>query len=341
MENLLYYPYINVPKMDWTARTLLYYDNVGSIVPQSYFYHPENYDPFMREMVRNELVIPINPLEVLSNPWEISRPFMDYINSQDIKIEQRRKSFRQGNFGRLNKDKFLSNGPKIHADKFDAEIFYQLEQAGLAIRQNSDWYIVEEKTSNELMTFLASVVGARIKYRPTTDVLKRRFSTVGKRKDFENIKREQNKREHILNELIPFPEQIDLKKLRAFKDKHKKLLKTFKNKVETIVLNDSIKENTPLFNETIKELQLRKEELSAKMNESKVGKVYYGTICGISGAAFGLAAANSIGAVIGGLPGFANAVYSALQIEKAEDIFDQSGLKYLALIDKKIKSSTI
>lgn len=65
MSNLLYYPYINVPRTDWTLRTLLYYDNIGSIVPQEYFYEPErNYDEFMLELVRNELVTPINPIKI-------------------------------------------------------------------------------------------------------------------------------------------------------------------------------------------------------------------------------------------------------------------------------------
>ena len=66
MNNILYYPYINPPRTDWTLRTLLYYENVGSIVPQKYFYEPEvNYDDFMLELVRNELVTPINPIEVI------------------------------------------------------------------------------------------------------------------------------------------------------------------------------------------------------------------------------------------------------------------------------------
>lgn len=52
----------------------------------------------------------------------------------------------------------------------------------------------------------------------------------------------------------------------------------------------------------------------------------------------GLAAAATLCAVIGGLPGFANAIYEALQIERSEAIFDQSGMKYLALADKNYAS---
>lgn len=51
MNNLLYYPYINLPNTDWTIRALLYYDNIGSIVPTQYFHEPEQYEPFMREVI--------------------------------------------------------------------------------------------------------------------------------------------------------------------------------------------------------------------------------------------------------------------------------------------------
>jgi len=338
MENLLYYPHINIPKTAWTARTLLYYDRVGTIVPQSYFYEPENFDRFMREMVRNELVEPINPLDALDNPWQVAEPFLNYLNSERFKLEKRREGFREGGFGRIHRDKLAFNGPRIHVDKFDGEIFYQLEQAGLAVRLDHPWFLVERKTANELMTFLAAVIGGKLRYRPTTDEIKRRYKVIREKKDdYQTFVSQSNKRECILNELIPLPEEIDTEKLRKFKDKRRQLLKAFKNKVELVVLNPTMNEDSPLFSEAIDELKIRKEELSAKMNESKVGEIFFGTVCGIVGAFAGLAAADTPGAFFGGLPGFANAVYSALKVEKAEDVFDQSGMKYLALVDRKLR----
>ena len=67
MDKLLYYPYINLPETNWTVRVLLYYDEVGSIVPQQYFYAPEEYNPYMRNLIQEGLVNPINPIEVLDN----------------------------------------------------------------------------------------------------------------------------------------------------------------------------------------------------------------------------------------------------------------------------------
>lgn len=341
MDNLLYYPYINIPRTDWSIRTLLYYNHIGSIVPQDYFYNPERYDQFMREMVQNELVIPINPLEVLDRPWEISEPFIEYVKSEDFKIRERRSSFRSGRIGRNNENKFNLNRPRIHTSKFDSEIFYQLEQAGLAERENDEWYNVEQRTANDLMSFLASIVGGKLNYLPTTDIQVRKLPFLNNSQKVYKTKRKENaRREIILKEIIPFPEQIDLHQLRRFKDKHPELLYKFKNKVELIALDHTLEEDSQLFKETIKELNFQKEELSSKMNESKLGQLMFGTVCGITGAVLGFANAGSTGALVGSLsslPSFANAVHSALKIERVENITDQSGMKYLALLDKKIR----
>jgi len=95
--------------------------------------------------------------------------------------------------------------------------------------------------------------------------------------------------------------------------------------------------DSELFDSRIEEMSLRRDELAERMKESKFKQIFFGTVCGIAGATTGLAAAETVGSIIGGLPGFANAVYSGLQIEKAEKSLDQSGMKYLALIDKRLR----
>lgn len=330
MSNLLYYPYINVPRTDWTFRTLLYYNNIGSIVPQEYFYEPErNYDEFMLELVRNELVTPINPIQVLENPWEITRPFIELVERNRTNLLTLQNSFRQGQRGNIHINKF-SKTANIHADKFDENVFFALENLGLAERNNGRWYSVEQKTANNLMSYLASVISAKTNRLPTTDYVRPTFFK-------QSFSQERRKRETILTNLIPFPEEIDLKRLLKFKEKHSELLNAFRIRVEIIVLDPNIVEGSPIFYQHLAELHQRKEELSARMNESRFNSIMFGTVCGLIGAYQGLASASAPGAIVGGLPGFANAVYSALQIERAENIFDQSGLKYLALADKQLR----
>jgi len=339
MNKLLYFPYINLPETAWTVRTLIYYENVGTIVPNEYFYNPERlYDPFMLDLVRDDLVIPINPIERLDNPWEISKPFIKFLNSKSFPLEKNRQRFSESRTSRIHRDKFKNPNAQIHADKFDSEIFYQLQQIGLAERnrENYNWYNVESKTADLLMTYLAFILSAKLEMRPMTDKIKKPFKLVRKTIEPEN-KKVLKKKNTILKELIPFPHEIDLTKLRRFKEKHSGLLEAFKNRVEILTLDENIIEGTDLFNEKVKELKLRKDELSAKMNESQFKNILFGSICGVIGAYQGLASANTTGAFIGGLPGFASAVYSALKVEKADKIFDQTGMKYLALMDKRLR----
>lgn len=329
MSNLLYYPYINLPRTDWTLRTLLYYDNIGSIVPQEYFYDPErNYDEFMLELVRGELVTPINPIDVFDNPWEVTRPFLQLVENNQEKLRTAQNRFRQGLRGNMHIDKFSK--ANIHADKFDENIFYGLEQLGLAERTDGRWYSVEQRTANNLMSFLATLISAKTDRLPTTDYIRPFYNR-------QTFNQERRKRETILTSLIPFPDEIDMRKLLNFKEKHSGILNSFRTRVEQIVLDPNIIEGTPLFHQHLAELLQRKEELTARMNESQFNRILFGTVCGLIGAYQGMATASTTGAIIGGLPGFANAVYSALQIERAENIFDQSGLKYLALADKRLR----
>lgn len=329
MENILYYPYINIPRTDWTLRALLYYNNVGTIVPQEYFYSPDRcYDEFMLELVRSELVTPINPMEILDNPWDMTKPFLDLVEKNKRNLLKAQTNFRYGNTELLHQDKFST--ARIHSDKFDDDIFYSLEQLGLARKDDGCWYSVEKRIANNLMKFLATIVSTKTNRLPTTDSAMPVFS-----KFIHAV--EQRKRETILKSLIPLPEDIDLKRLMQFKEKHADLLCNFRTIVELIALDPNIRENSNIFDEKMNELLQRKEELTNKMNESKFKNILFGTVCGLIGAYQGLELASTNGAIIGALPGFANAVYSALKIERAENIFDQSGLKYLALMDKRIR----
>lgn len=328
MDKLIYFPYINVPATEWTIRTLMYYDNISSIVPTQYFYDPKKYyDDHMLELVKSELVIPVDPIRSFEKPWEIVEPFIKYINLSKNDLEERKRNFQSNKVF------------KIHFDKFVYELFYSLEQIGIAKtdQKNYKWIFVELRTARELLTYLASILSEKLNLGLVTDAIEFRNTTqieLGGSVIDNDI---ANKREIILKELIPFPSEVNLNKLRKFKDKYNDLLNSFRNKVEQIALNETIKTDSDLLNEKIKELKLRREELSAKMNESQLKNIIFGSVCGVIGAFQGLQSAETSGAIIGAIPGFTAAVYSALKIERPEKIFDQSGMKYLALVDKHLK----
>lgn len=100
--NMLYYPYINLPNTEWTIRALLYYDRIGSIVPAQYLFEAERYEPFMREVVQNGLITPINPIDVLDHPMEVSGMFNEYLNQNQNILEKRRLSIRKNGYAHIH-----------------------------------------------------------------------------------------------------------------------------------------------------------------------------------------------------------------------------------------------
>lgn len=333
-ESLLYFPYINLPKTDWTVRTLLYYEKVGSVVPMDFFYEPErNYDAFMLEMVREELVVPINPMDKLEHPWQLNKPFLYFIQSDGYNINRRRDAFNLVNQEPVNQLKFMQRTARVSSQKFDGDLMYNLKELGLAKHKKQNWYAVEKITANYLMAYLASVLAGKLEMLPTTD----KTFTIDFLRQFRKVTiKVSSKRDEVLKELIPMPTDINLSKLQKFKERNSENLNRFKNVVEQIALNP-IYDDEVLLNEKIKELKYEKETLTARMNETNFGSIFFGTACGIFGAVQGIAQADTTSAFVGGLPGFASAIYSALKIEKAENTFDQTGMKYLSLTDKRLR----
>lgn len=327
MANLLYYPYINLPKTDWTLRTLMYYDTVGSIVPRSYFHNPQEYDPFMLELVRAGLVVPIDPIETIDHPVSAIQPFLELITRNEGKLKMYRKAFGK-ELKNYKSDQTLV--PYINENKFDVTVFEHLMELGLAEYGKQGWFIVESKTANNLMKFLATVVAAKTNRMPVTDQI-RSFSY--KKTD----QKLQEKRETILQNLMPYPAEIDLDGLMRFKDRFSGLAESFRIRVEQIVHDPNIIEGTAQFHYRMAEMMDQKEELVARMKETRsFPQIFFGSVCGIISGGATLFDPNPI-SVMGTLAGFGSAVYSALQIERAENVIDQSGMKYLALADYKLR----
>lgn len=167
MNDILYYPYINIPRTDWALRTLLYYDTIGSIVPAEYFENPQaNFDPFMLDLVQRELVVPINPMTSLKNPGQFSQVFSDHVQKYETSFRKKAET-RALRSLRLNNQKF--SGVNLHGEKFDSEIFYSLRQLGLAEHQHGNWYKVEKSVAQLLMKSLAAVLSKDLGMLPATD----------------------------------------------------------------------------------------------------------------------------------------------------------------------------
>ena len=60
-NKVLYFPYINVPQNKWFTQILLYWDEIGTILPSQNNHEPILLDDHMRELIDARLVRPIDP----------------------------------------------------------------------------------------------------------------------------------------------------------------------------------------------------------------------------------------------------------------------------------------
>lgn len=213
---------------------------------------------------------------------------------------------------------------KPHINKFDSDVFDYLMEIGLAERIDYNWYNVENKTANDLMFLLSSVIADKIQSTLATDKVDYSFSLIYAQNDDVELRNRPYKRDLILKNLIPYPKQIDLSNPRRFKEKHHDPLIAFRSKVESTVLNQAISPESQMLKFTLDELKLQKEELSARMNESYLNNINFGTICGTISAAIGLFENSFVAAITGLL----STIYSVCKTERPENVVDQTGLKY-------------
>ncbi len=307
--NILYYPEINVPKTDWAIRAFLYYDEVAAIVPYSYNQSPELYEPFMRNALLNELVTPVDPMMYLHNIESVSEIFLRYVRNIRS-LNYRRAAFR------------LQNRFRMHPGKFRQSIYDALVDQGLAAK-SGEWYEVERMTANDMMFYLATALACRLDSRLSTD----RMAFVRSPKHIDTpdceIMYQNRRRNCILKELVPAPKTYDLSLVRRFKDNNHELLRSFRNNVESIALNQDIDPDSEHFSIIMDQLKQEKEELAARMCESRFGEIVFGKVCGVLASVTGASA-------------LLNAVYDACRTERPDLPDARSGMKYIVMADRSL-----
>jgi hypothetical protein len=145
-RTILYYPTISIPTRDWLRTALLYWDEIGSIVPEGYQENLRNDSPDIRYLLEEGEFRPFPPR---------------YLNHGD-KVEQFKKELASiietPKFQNLvsPQETRLLNSP-IHIDKISHWVVNYLEQRGLAQydENDRDWIRFEEHTALLYMAILA------------------------------------------------------------------------------------------------------------------------------------------------------------------------------------------
>jgi hypothetical protein len=334
-DKVLYFPYIRVPENEWFTRVLLYWDEVGSIVPSEYIYHPKTLGTYMRELVQAELVKQVLPGDHIYGISRFTGAFLELIDQNQVIAGRRCVSLERGETFR------------IHIEKFGDELAYQLCYRGLAQQSEYPWYEVEKITANLFMAYLASVLGKLedLQMDPITDHIE---SLSVFSKSPENILNSatlvDQLRMVVVGGILPGPAGgVAVEKLARFKSRYINQLRGLRRRIESSLLDISFISDIETRNEKLHllkgELDEEISELRAKMHEQQWPRIVFGTLCGLLAAAIPGARAVATGDItqaLEALPGLVTAIYSAFSGTTNQREILRSPLAYAALAQERL-----
>jgi len=338
MNKLLYFPYISLPNNQWVSRTLLYWEEVASIVPFDFISRPHMLGQYMRELVHNGLVKQIIPEQYVYDFNDFEANFFNYIENDSFFNHLSAL----GQLGELGNGKILRT-QKVHMGKM-RYLGDELVRRGLA-KPCNDWFEVEEYTANSFMIYLAILIGNKTQYVPSTDRYNGFNNILARTNDVDIMRNTKRRvrdelRANILEKILPVPEgNIDCLELLRFKDRHSEELVRYRNYVENFLIDlDAI--NIEYKDERVKRfLEESKEEVeSIKEKLSVFGSINldFISLCSISSAIFPVVDAINSGnqnSLAGAIPGLLGAIYSTLRSSDHNEIRRQP-LAYAAITSR-------
>jgi len=297
MDNALYFPFISVPETPWFTRILLYWDQVGSIIPFEFVEEPERLSGYTRDLLTDELLTQIHPGQYLWRAPRFKDAFVDFVDSlPERELRRRREAF----LGRATS--------RIHTEKMQYIAEYLID-AHLAEEVNQSWCDVETATAGEFMVYLAALLGKleAVESTPVTDHPVHFVPFLQASQSATRVEAQLAPlRTLVLDKLLPVPERsVPVLKLRSFKNKHGDRLRRFRHAIEQEISNIADMTDPGLQAHRLENFIAEKadevEEIAAHLSEGGLGNSTLSKVSAIVSAIPGVPA----------LVGLAGAVYSA------------------------------
>ena len=290
-QSILYYPSINIEDGPWLRNSLLYWDNVCSIVPfESY----EEYSPEVQYLIDRNVYRAIYPTDLFQHA-DYAEEFSDVIRSRiEPQFSVRGKNVNTDtNRTTIHRNKIYSPqlSDIIHYRKIPVDLFVMLtEQGYIKNLDDRGWLEMDKRVASIYMRTLAEFTA---KYSDQDMVIS--TDTPSKIRDiYQNLPKRSNSfcLSLILERCLPQPSmEIGIEKLLDFKEHRKDELLEFRTKLRTFENNLSHSESP----EEIKaEIEAFREEWGLEL--SKIDKLFRGdrisyslenakTLIGTTGAA--------------------------------------------------------
>lgn len=349
-SNALFFPYIALPNDAWTAKSLLYWDKLSSIVPLDHLDRPGQMSNFMRALLVEDLVEPIVPSLYIHQIKEFDASFIELI---EHRLRQPR-SGRKWEMARMHMEKLgdmrgmapmhmekfgdISGGTRIHMEKL-GDISNFLVQSGLARRSSGAWYEVETTTANLFMTYLATCLGAIPEVDATPVTNNMAFATSLRPCSEQSARHPMQKdasRGLVLHRLLPAPAgRIDLAKLLSFKRKFGHLLPPLRLLVEDhcsrVAILPEASDRTDANEAFLQRCKQDVAEIEEAMRPT-FGKVMWGSLLPLFGAGLTLQGTDPGNTMThaGAALTFANAIYQAIDSIQSSRVVKNRPLAYIA-----------
>lgn len=233
MDKLLYYPFISIPKTDWLVQALLYWDGIATIIPLAEQRNLRNMTPFARKLLQDGLIESVSPEEYAYSQQDAFIRFLEWVNTNRARfaIDNTKSGIQRVHIGKIN---------SVHMGKlgFLGDEFVEI---GVAQRQSSEWYELNQELSLYFMTFLAILIGTQTEYIPATDQYSGLscLTSIDIHTNTVNANRVKDRfRGTLLNQLLPVPSQLeDYHDIYRFKEKYHDQLISFRRKIETFLVS--------------------------------------------------------------------------------------------------------
>jgi hypothetical protein len=295
-EAAIYFPYISVPENAWFSRVLLYWDEVGSIVPDSHARDLSRLSPYMAKLVKTNLVRPVIPELYTGELFQAMEPFFRYLD-QDPDIAARSRS---GLGSQPTSRGTASPGTiaQIHRGKFGHIVAEELVGRGLARPTGNEWYEVESKTASAFMLHLSVALGdcGERHMDPITDQTTNLAVLAPTAARTEGLRLADDIRMSVLEAVLPAPSAaIKVNQLADFKQRHGDELRAFRRRVERELTDRSSIADGGLREARMRmikdELDAEAREIQAQMHIRGWRRIEFGSVCGLGATALTAGAA--------------------------------------------------
>lgn len=108
-NNILYFPYISLPNNEWSIKSILYWDTIGTIVPSEFIRHPEQLTKFMKEAVQTGHIIQHVTSDYEYIQQRVDQNILREIHNPAFGLAMAQNNFRNGLTSRIHFQKFSWN----------------------------------------------------------------------------------------------------------------------------------------------------------------------------------------------------------------------------------------